>query len=260
MYTLTKTKFYGSDAFRIRFDSWESFSSFGPFFDILESYAEETDIQPKQIQLIYQYQFVEDGRKTEFYWGGDFTVYVFNISSFQYRIIHDRLIKICDDLNRLNRRIHEAGLSEKRVEPSFCRYSTLEEIENLSIFKLYTTREKNVLEIVCEDCESVSGFGPYADIVRSYRAETGIVPKTVRKFYNYLFVEDDFNIQLQWDKVSTVFVYYIQPEQYQLIYCRMKKICGDLNRQIRERKLAELERKITYSEPPPYYRNRHKRQ
>lgn len=257
MYTLTKTHFYGSDAFRIEFDGWECFSSFGPFFDILKSYAEETEITPKRIQLIYQYQFFENGRKTEFYWDGNFAIYVFNIASSQYQIIHDRLKKICADLNR---RIREDGLSEKRVEPSFRRYSTLEEIENLSIFKLYGTKEKNVLEIVFEDWESVSGFGPYYDVLQSYSKEAGIISKKVTKFFNYLFVEDGYNIQLHWDAVSTIYVYYIAPEQYRMIYCRLKKICADLNRQIRERMLSEIRRKTTYREPPHYYRDRHKRQ
>lgn len=257
MYTLTKTHFYGSDAFRIEFDGWECFSSFGPFFDILNGYAAETGIDPKRIQLIYQYQFAEDERKTEFYWDGNFTIYVFNISRFQYQKIHDRLKKICADLNR---RIREDGLSEKRVEPSFRRYSTPEEIENLSIFKLYGTKEKNVLEMVFEDWVSVSGFGPYYDVLQSYSKETGIISKKVTEFFNYLFVEDGYNIQLQWDAVSTIYVYYIAPEQYRMIYGRLKKICGDLNRQIREKMLAEIRRKITYREPPPYYRDRHKRQ
>lgn len=113
MYTLTKTRFYGSDALRIEFDEWDCFSSFGPFFDVLKSYAEVTDISPRRIQLIYQYQFTEDGRKTEFYWDGNFAIYVFNIVSAQYQLIYDRLKKICADLNR---KIAEKKFLEKYGE------------------------------------------------------------------------------------------------------------------------------------------------
>lgn len=250
MFTLTKTKFYDADAFRIEFDDWECFSSFGPFFDILRSYVEETDITPRRVQFIYQYQFAEDNCKTEFYWDANFTIYVFNIAPFQYQKIHDRLRKICANLNR---RIREERLAQNHVEPSFRTYSSLEEIKNLSIFKLSSTKEKNVLEIEFEDWESVSGFGPYTDILRGYCRETGIVPKTVTKFYNYLFAEDDFNIQIQWDNVSTIYVYYIPPERYRLIYGRVRKICGELNRQIRERKLSEWKSKTINREPPPGY-------
>lgn len=256
MFTLTKTTFYNSDAFKIVFDVWECFSSFGPFFDILSAYAAETGIEPRRIQLIYQYQFAEDKQKTEFYWDGNFAIYVFNIAPFQYRKIHERLTKICAELNR---RIREEGALKKHAEPSNSGKYTLSEIKALEIFKLYRRKEHNVLEIVFDGWESISGFGPYYDVLQSYSRESGIIPKKVTELFNYLFVEDGYNIQLQWDKASTIFIYYITPEQYHKIYNRLKKICGDLNREIREKLLSERKGKIIYREPPPYYRDKHKR-
>lgn len=251
MFTLTKTRFYNSDAFKIEFDEWDCFSSFGPFFDILASYAEESGISPKRIQPIYQYQFTEDERRTEFYWDGSFNIFVFDIPPFQYEKIQNRLKKICAALNR---RIRVEKRFKNRPQPSGV---THEKFGGAS-FKLYTFGEPNILRIVFDGWESVSGFGPYYDVLLSYSKEAGIVPKRVTRFFNYLFVEDGYNIQLQWDAVSTIYVYYIVPEQYRIIYNRLRKICDDLNREIRERLLSDKRRKLINREPPPFYRDRHK--
>lgn len=246
MYTLTKTQFYGSDAFRIEFDEWESFSAFGPFFDILACYAEESGITPKRIQLVYQYQFSEDNRKTEFYWGGNFTVYVFNISRFLYGKIHDRLRKICAELNR---ELSEKKRGEPRVLPTRAVKS---EYERAS-FILRRSKEGNVFEIIIDGSEPFNPRGSFFDILDGYVRETGIKPRTVTRLFNYLFPEKDFNIQFEWDKNAYVYVYYIPPEHYREIYGRLKRICADLNRRIREKVREERERTTTDREPPPGY-------
>lgn len=233
MYTLTKTRFYDSNAFRIEFDEWECFSSFGPFFDVLKSYAEETDITPRRIQLVYQYQFVEDGRKTEFYWDGNFAIYVFNIASAQYRLIYDRLKKICADLNR---RISEKKRLENPNSPPPQKNPAKKDDR---IYKLYCPKEKNVIEIEFADWECINKLGPFFDVLDCYSKESGIKPRTITKLFNYQFVEDGYNLHFLWDAVSTISVFYITPEQYRMIYDRLRKICGDLNRRIAERKYFE---------------------
>lgn len=250
MFFLKKKKV--PNVLEISFDYWECLDPMGPFQDILNGYAAESGIAPKQIQLVYQYLFVEDDRKLNFYWNAVSRIYIFYISSAQYQMVYDRLERICGDLNR---RINERKRLEKLNElpPPRNRYSDKNDDR---IFKLYSPKENNVLEIVFVDWESISGLGPFYDVLESYAKETGIIPKTVKNFYNYMFVEDGYNIQFYWNAVASIYVFYIAPEQYQIIYNRIKKICGDLNRRIREKK--RLERlKMFNREPPPFYHGRH---
>lgn len=250
MFTLTRTQFYGSDAFKIAFDDWDCLDPLGPFQDIINSYAAETGIAPKQIQPVYQYVFVENDRKIDFYWDALAYIYVFNIPSFMYQKVYDRLKKICGDLNR---KLRERMCFEKRFEPDDNVGFTFPEIKSLNIFKLRRTDALNVLEIELKDWVSISGFGPYFDVLQGYYRETGIMPKEVTKFYNYLFVENGYNIQLQWDRVSMIYIFYITPEHHQMIYNRLKKICNELN--LKAREILRLEM-LNKEPPPPPYRGR----
>lgn len=244
MYTLTKTQFYGTDAFRIEFDEWESFSSFGPFFDILALYAEETGISPTRVQLVYQYRFTEEDRKIQFYWDANSYVYIFDIPSFLYQKVCERLRKICADLNR---RVLEKKRSENRVLPASAVKSEYEQAS------FVLRRGSNVFEIIIDGSEPFNPRGSFFDILDGYAAETGIKPKTVTRLFNYLFPEDDFNLQFEWDKNSCVYVYYIPPEHHREIYGRLKKICGELNCKINEKLTKDRKYRTIDREPPPGY-------
>lgn len=245
MYTLTKTHFYGSDAFRIEFDEWESFSSFGPFFDILASYAEESGISPTRVQLVYQYKFTEEERKIQFYWDGNFSIYVFDIPSFLYQKVFERLEKICGELNQ--------RIREKNNEPHVLPARAVKSEYERASYTLRRCREGNVFEIIIDGCEPFNPRGSFFDILDGYAAETRIKPKTVTRLYNYLFPEDDFNLQFEWDKNACVYVYYIPPEHYRLIYGRLNKICTNLNRRIYTKLREEREHTLFDREPPPGY-------
>lgn len=84
----------------IRFDEWISFNALGPFFDILDSYSEETGLPFKTVDFLYNYKFVEDGYKIQFYWNDYTRIYIFEISKAQYELIYTRMKKICESLNR----------------------------------------------------------------------------------------------------------------------------------------------------------------
>lgn len=100
MFSLSKTK--SPDVLEICFDRYtDSFHLFGPFWDIISRYSLETGIEPKTVDFLYNYSFTEDDRKIFFYWNDCFTIYIFNISKFQYQTVYDRLYKICAELNRL---------------------------------------------------------------------------------------------------------------------------------------------------------------
>ncbi len=98
---------------QIHFDDWNGFHALGPFVDVLECYAVETGLKFTEVDFIYNYKFVEDGYKIQFYWNGYNRIYIFDIVSSQYQLIYDRLYKICTDLNR---RLAERQYLEKYGE------------------------------------------------------------------------------------------------------------------------------------------------
>ena len=111
MFELEKPRF--SNVLEIRFDDWHGFNALGPFFDILYSYSEETGLTFKIVDFIYNYKFVEDGYKIQFYWNNYNRIYVFDISKSQYDLMYMRLKKICE---LLNRRLAERKYFEKYGE------------------------------------------------------------------------------------------------------------------------------------------------
>lgn len=111
MFELEKPRF--PNVLEIRFDDWNGFSALGPFFDILDCYSEETGLTFKTVDFLYNYKFVEDGCKIQFYWNNYNRIYVFDISKAQYDLIYTRLKKICE---LLNRRLAEKKYFEKYGE------------------------------------------------------------------------------------------------------------------------------------------------
>lgn len=97
----------------IYFDYWENIDPLGPFWDIVMGYAAETGIMPKVVDHIYNYKFVENGYKIQFYWNAVMRVYIFYVPNSQYQMVYDRLNRICTDLNR---RIAERKYFEKYGE------------------------------------------------------------------------------------------------------------------------------------------------
>lgn len=84
----------------ICFDDWDCIDPLGPFWDIIRSYAFEAGTAPETVDPIFNYKFIEDGHKIQFYWNGLSRIYVFGISRGQYSLIYDRLNRICTELNR----------------------------------------------------------------------------------------------------------------------------------------------------------------
>lgn len=97
----------------IHFDEWRSFNVLGPFFDILDGYSEETGLHFKTVDFLYNYKFVEDNYKIQFYWNEYNRIFVFDITKAQYELIYSRLNKICE---LLNRRLAERKYFEKYGE------------------------------------------------------------------------------------------------------------------------------------------------
>ena len=111
MFHLEKSK--ASDVLEIGFDDWECIDPLGPFWDIIVGYARESGIEPKVVDHIYNYKFVEDGYKIQFYWNAVSRIFVFGIVRSQYQLVYERLNRICTDLNR---RIAEKKYFEKYGE------------------------------------------------------------------------------------------------------------------------------------------------
>lgn len=107
------------------------------------------------------------------------------------------------------------------------------------MFYLEKTGSPNVLEIGFDDWDRIDPLGPFWDIIVGYSNETGLVPETVDRFYNYKFTEDEYKIQFYWDAVSRIYVFYIANSKYQTVYDRLYRICTDLNRRIAEKKYFE---------------------
>lgn len=97
MYSLEKTSDCG--VLKICFDSLLTESRLGPFADILAEYAAESGLKPRTVDLLFNYTFVENGSKIQFYWSGEFTVYVFGIENAQYQMVYERLLRIAARLN-----------------------------------------------------------------------------------------------------------------------------------------------------------------
>lgn len=98
---------------KVHFNHWDGFHPLGPFVDILESYAVETGLKFTEVDWIYNYKFIEDGYKIQFYWDGYNMIYIFDILKSKYQLIYDRLYRICADLNR---RLAERQYFEKYGE------------------------------------------------------------------------------------------------------------------------------------------------
>lgn len=111
MFFLEKTK--ANNVLEISFNDWDCIESLGPFWDIVVGYARETGIAPKAVEHIYNYKFLEDGFKLQFYWDAVSRIYIFYIASSKYQTVYDRLSRICADLNQ---RIAEKKYFEKYGE------------------------------------------------------------------------------------------------------------------------------------------------
>ena len=98
MFYLETTK--DPSVLEVVFDYWDNIHPLGPFWDILMSYAEESGIEPKTVDMCYNYKFIEDGYKIQFYWNAVSRIYIVYIARAQYQLVYDRMKKICTELNR----------------------------------------------------------------------------------------------------------------------------------------------------------------
>lgn len=98
MYILKKTQ--NSQSLEISFDYFESDNVLGPFGDILSEYSKNSGVKPQEVDFLFNYSFLEDGRKIQFYWNGGFTVYVIFFGKSQFQMVYDRLTRICANLNK----------------------------------------------------------------------------------------------------------------------------------------------------------------
>lgn len=94
----------------ICFDDWDCIDPLGPFWDIVRGYAFEAETAPETVDAFYNYKFIENGHKIQFYWNGLSRIYVFGISNGQYPQVYDRLNRVCTELNRriAERKYYEA--------------------------------------------------------------------------------------------------------------------------------------------------------
>lgn len=113
------------------------------------------------------------------------------------------------------------------------------------MYRLNKTKAPNVLEIEFDYFEPLHGFDPFHDIIEEYAAESEIHPETVDFLYNYKFIEDSYKIQFYWNACFRIYIFYIAPDQFDLVYQRLSGICAKLNRQLNEK-----HRKYGY--PPRY--------
>ncbi|MBD5129192.1 MAG: hypothetical protein HDT43_04635 [Ruminococcaceae bacterium] len=102
------------------------------------------------------------------------------------------------------------------------------------MYRLAQTK-RGVPEITFDYFEPVHGLDPFWDIITEYSAETGLQPETVDILFNYKFTEDGEKIQFYWNGGFTVYVFHIPKARYDIVYGRLKNICGKLNRMLAER-------------------------
>ncbi len=98
MYTLKKTQ--DQQSLEIRFDYFESINPLGPFGDIIVEYYKISGVEPQEVDFLFNYKFLEDGHKIQFYWNNGFTIYVIFFGKTQYQLVYERLSRICFELNR----------------------------------------------------------------------------------------------------------------------------------------------------------------
>ena len=98
MFFLEKSKY--PNVLEIGFDDWECINALGPFWDIVNGYHRKTGLPIQVVDYIYNYKFVEDGYKIQFYWNGVSRIYIFLIPNSMYQLVYDRLKTICTILNR----------------------------------------------------------------------------------------------------------------------------------------------------------------
>lgn len=99
MYRIEKTA--DRAVLKICFDYSFTKSRLGPFNDILAEYTAESGLEPQTVDFLYNYKFIENGSKIQFYWNGGFTVYVFYIEKAIYQTVYERLTRIAARLNRI---------------------------------------------------------------------------------------------------------------------------------------------------------------
>ncbi len=115
------------------------------------------------------------------------------------------------------------------------------------MYRLSRKKDPGVLEITFDYFEPVYGIDPFHDVLAEYVAESGIQPQTVDYIYNYKFIEDGYKIQFYWNAGFTIYIFYIAPAQFDLVYKRISQIIADLNRQLNEKHRR-------YGYPPRYGR------
>lgn len=100
----------------ITFDYTEPIHGLDPFHDIVTEYVSETGIQPKTVDMLFNFKFTEDGHSIQFYWNGGFTVYIFYIAKSQYDTVYGRLNKICARLNKQLGEKHYSKYDELNIK------------------------------------------------------------------------------------------------------------------------------------------------
>lgn len=73
------------------------------FNDILNEYEAESGLKAQTVDFLYNYKFIENGKKIQLYWNGGFTVYIFPVEKEIYQTVYERLVRITARLNKRQR-------------------------------------------------------------------------------------------------------------------------------------------------------------
>ncbi len=80
---------------------------------------------------------------------------------------------------------------------------------------------------------------PFVPLVTEYAKDFGYEIKTVDKFYQYKFVNDEFDLRFIWNGNFTVYIYVPVRRNYAEVELRLKRIINRLNREVRENRTAD---------------------
>lgn len=97
----------------------------------------------------------------------------------------------------------------------------------------------DTISITYESKMFPGAIDPFDPLVTEYANEYGLEIKTVDKFYQYKFVDDEFDVRFIWNGNFTIYVYVPVRRHYAEIESRLKRLINKLNRNIRENKIID---------------------
>ena len=85
---------------------------------------------------------------------------------------------------------------------------------------------------------------PFVPVVLEYANEYGLKIKAVDRFYQYKFIDDEFDLRFFWNRNFSIYVYVPYKRHYEEVKQRMIRIVNRLNRDLYYNKVKEYDSTI----------------